>query len=288
MLMTTLFLERIWFKRGQISGLLHVTTLPPNSTQKNVFKWKISSAITKILLIVSIVYYMCTHFISIVSPLKNDDYLMVKKTTFVVANYLGANFYRVTRLEIVLVFVTSLLMGQQTKMNLELTQGNIQKGLEIYQTLLWKMGTINKIFGNILLAYYLDVIGYCCGIPSALLKNSVLQYPSTFLVSFALDVAGWIIAAEFYHYIQYTFSNWHEYHSRNKSYKHPMIDLGTTCDKCKQMAKSVNAIRLVVERDDIVKIKAEFQYEPLAFSCRFFRITYGFLQKVNTILIILI
>lgn len=282
MLMSILFMHRVWFKRVRISKLIHITRIPLCSAQNTFLKWKLMSMIIKILFISIITYILYTTLTSLMNTLKNDDCQVLQKKIGLIVDSHVVTFYWATRLEVILVFVTCFLMGKSIKVELGLTNGNIFKGLEIYQNLLWKISHINKTFGNYFLAYYLDVIGYCIGVPSILLSYShVPQYPSMFFVSFVLDTTGWIVAAEFYYSIQNTFLKWHEHHSRNKSYIYSTINLSSSCDMCEQVAKSLNAIRLLLVRDDVAKNKTEFQYEPLALSCRFFRITYEFLKTVS-------
>ncbi len=117
------------------------------------------------------------------------------------------------------------------------------------------MDLVNEMFGNQFLAYYTDVIIYMCQIPGILLASYFHETVASTICFAIPNLCTWVIAAEFHSSVAKTFMKWCK-----------------TCrlhftDNCAQMK--------------LLAVKNELHSEPIAVSCKFFTITYGFIASVR-------
>lgn len=128
-----------------------------------------------------------------------------------------------------------------------------EQGLDVLYTLKYRIDHVNEMFCNHFLAYYLDVIAFMCQIPGTLQASKVS--PSSVIFYVAINFCTCIIAAEFHAFVKLSFMKW--------------------CKACNSHYRD-NGIRM-----KLVGIKNEMHFEPIALSCKFFTITYGFLVSVR-------
>lgn len=116
------------------------------------------------------------------------------------------------------------------------------------------MDLVNEMFGNQFLAYYTDVIIYMCQIPGILFVSYFYESQAS-IICFAIpNLVTWVIAAEFHASVTKTFMKW--------------------CNTCRSHF-SDNGTQM-----KLLAVKNEFHSEPIAVSCKFFTVTYGFLASV--------
>lgn len=174
-------------------------------------------------------------------------------------------------------------MESNLKQNLTLSVAN-GYGIVGYQKFKTNVSLINDFFEDQLLAYYLMVIGLYCQIPEAVLGNFFRETKLVLLFYMIVDAVVWGIAAEFHNSVQRTILQRHESNYCRtvaipfccQGTKINLIDLKSTA--IYDMQQDIRQIR---QQMDSLKIKSEFYFEPVALSCRVFKVTYGFLSAVS-------
>lgn len=277
-----LFVKRVWFQRKRIIELLNTTKLPTTFIQEGSIKKRFLIVIIKIFVIAGIICLNMSNYFAALNTqmLKTISNLLCHKTISTILLTHVSTFYTITRLEMTIIATTLLIQKQIVATQLKLADENIHMGLTIYRNMKSKIEIINRVYGNPLVAYYLIVVGYYCGMPGFLLSSEFSQFPITILIYFGLDTVGWVLAAEFNYLIEQTFLKWHEHCIQKRSCveEHTSFGLYKVCGKCDQMAKS---LYLIQREQEISKFNNEFKLDSLALSCRLFQVNYSFLKAVS-------
>ncbi len=286
-LISVLIIKSVWFERSKIACLLIVTRIPEPNILSGFIKFKNIICIIKF---TSVLTFICLMFGDYSSTKQifgvhssNSKYLDICITA-ITSHVL--NFTLMSRSQLIIIIYSLMTIKQNIKKELIHCGGNIYKAIEIYRNLKDRMDLINSFLGNHIFAYNLVVVGFYCGVPAAIMSNHVFHIPITIVMCFVMDTTGWMLAAEFFHSIQSTFMKWHDFHTRNNSYVLGSIPAN------KLLAFNVsdntiimsNVLMSMQTQMEIRKLKCEFVYEPLALSCKYFRVTYGFLKAVSCLL----
>ncbi|CAL8098469.1 unnamed protein product [Orchesella dallaii] len=147
----------------------------------------------------------------------------------------------------------------------------LSSGLLAYRNLRTKISFINQVFGGQVFGFFLAVTTYYSQFPEVLM-GYLTDHPLGVLVPFILlDMAILILAAEFHSQVQRISFEGFEDLSRNVlEYKRKF--------KIRSVS-STEYLQILESKLDLMEMKNEISLQPIALSCRFFSITYGFLAS---------
>lgn len=271
--MNLLFIKQVWFERAQILKVLLVTRVAFSGCQRKIY-----GNILRIVMKVAPVLFLGMIFYSNYfsdDGYFNDNTVLRYAWKLLKAHAITANIS--VRLHVLSMMVSLLLLYLNVHQELDLSQGNMQRGLKMFRLLRWKMDVINDFFGNQLLAWYIVVVAFYCKVPDMVMSPSFSDTLGIIFIYMANDSIGWIIAAEYYHLVQQTFLRWLWSANYNNS---PFLT-----EHWQRRAIVLEFVEPTKENLDLGTMKAEFQFEYLALSTRFFRVTYGFLGAVSILVL---
>ncbi|CAL8098472.1 unnamed protein product [Orchesella dallaii] len=177
--------------------------------------------------------------------------------------------------------ISSSLLGVANKYREDLARygKDVKKGIESYRRLRTKVSQINKVFEAYIIAFVAIVIPYYCEIPDVFMKYlSEEPMPSVIFYIF-LNTSVLLLAAEFNSRVNQIFSEWFNKSflcatTLNNQHERPIMVYNT----------KITSYRDVLESSiQLVTIKNELHSYPVALSCRFFFVTYGFLAKLASL-----
>ncbi len=117
------------------------------------------------------------------------------------------------------------------------------------------MDQVNKLSGNLVLIYYINVITYFCELPDVFMVAYFHDSGYSLIFYVLYIVATWTMAAEFHDYVLQSFMQWY---------------------KSKRSGTGANRLNLMT-------VNYELYLNPIAISSKFFVVTNGFLTSVSDI-----
>lgn len=281
----TLFLKRVWFDRNRIVELLKASTITQfdEFIKKRLFIFGFTSLIA---LLSILIWFSYSHFILAENFYKSYTNTLDEVVFNIILRCIIShvtNFCAiVTRYQILVLICTMCKISWTSKKQLK---GKcICKGTGIYNEMKSKLKIINDFVGNQMFAYYILVIGLYCQIPETAMGSRFKNVRFELVLCLFMDTVVWVFAAEFHHYTQSIFLEWIQ-NGCNTS-RHP-IEYGDKIQiinskyrpcECCLMTDEINSIRSELV---LASLKNELHFEPLAFNCRFFCVTYGLLTSVT-------
>ncbi|CAL8098487.1 unnamed protein product [Orchesella dallaii] len=164
-------------------------------------------------------------------------------------------------------------MGKSIQDELINCGSNVDKVIAVYQNLKRKISFINSVLGNLVLATYVCVIAYYCELPDVLMGVGDFNVKSIekVIMHFFANTVTWTLAAEFHSMATKKFYKWHE--------DWLFIDAKLELQGVSTVKTNTTSIigENVWNEQKLFAVENMLQREPLALSCKFFPVTYGFL-----------
>lgn len=272
-------MKTIWFERNKIGELL-LATRTSIYWKHGIAKMNLLKFFGELLFLGIFLSIACNNYFIAEMYAMNDGWfttneILRKLWVLVFAHMMAFEFW--IRFQLPFFAFTFLIVNLNVKRELNVMPGNFEHGLEIFGSVRDKIHVVNMYFENQLLAYFIIAVSFYCGIPEVVKNTTYTNFSWFFAFDVMLDFSGWIIAAEYSHLIQNTFLNflWEQRNNADRTMTKLYSKLA--CENYDTL-QNISKIEKRVERLQLIN---EFQFEHLTISCRFFRVTYGFISSVS-------
>ncbi|CAL8098463.1 unnamed protein product [Orchesella dallaii] len=173
--------------------------------------------------------------------------------------------------------VLGIAKNYRTELRLAVHRIDISTGLLAYRNLRKNITFINDVFGGPLFGFFLAVITYYSQVPDVLM-GYLTDFPLGVIFLFiVLDMAIFVLAAEFHSQVQrISFEGFEDLSLKVLEYKRKFEV---------RSVSSTEYFQILESKLDLMEMKNEMSQQPIALSCRFFSITYGFLASVLSVIV---